>query len=315
VWQLQELGRFRAVYEHGSLSAAARALGLSQPSLSRSLQRLEQAVGAPLFERHTRSLRPTELATAMHRQAIRVLDESAGLDRLVAAFHDGRSGLVRIGCGPFVPDLLSQRLAGPLQRSRDSAEAAGVRLEVHSDHFEALCEGLYAYRYDFLVYDGRKRSALPDRDDVEELPLVQLPLKMVAPADWLRGKNAVATQDSDAALALMARHPWALPRVAPEYRRQIAPWFHDQLVARRGAEFQMATISSCLALCRAGRAITVAPRSLINDDLTAGRLVVLPLDPGVTVSACAYRLRSHPLSQAASEVWRLLKRGALGQEE
>ncbi len=310
MWQLQELARFRAVYEHGSLSAAARALGLSQPALSRSLQRLEQSAGAPLFQRHTRSLRATELADTLHRQVTRILDEAAGLDRLVEAFHDGRSGLVRIGCGPFVPDLLSQRLAGPLQRSRSTMDA-GVRLEIHSDHFESLCEGLYAYRYDFLVYDGRQGSALPDRDDVEELPLVQLPLQVVAPASWLVGKNAAAASDGDAALAFMAARPWALPRVAPEYRRQIAPWFRELLVARRGAEFQMATISSCLALCRAGRAVTVAPRSLIEDDLSAGRLKVLPLDAGVTVSACAYRLRSHPLSQAASEVWRLLKRGAL----
>ena len=78
---------------------------------------------------------------------------------LVEAFHDGRSGLVRIGCGPFVPDLLAQRLAGPLQRSRATMEA-GVRLEIHSDYFESLCEGLYAYRYDFLVYDGRKGSGV-----------------------------------------------------------------------------------------------------------------------------------------------------------
>ncbi|MTI52705.1 MAG: LysR family transcriptional regulator [Alcanivorax sp.] len=314
MWQLQELARFRAVYEHGSLSAAARALGLSQPALTRSLQRLEQSAGAPLFERHTRSLRPTELADTMHRQVTRILDEAGGLDRLVEAFHDGRSGLVRIGCGPFVPDLLSQRLAGPLQRSR-GARGAGVRLEVHSDHFEALCEGLYAYRYDFLVYDGRKRDALPDHDDVEELPLVRLPLKVVAPAAWLSGNAAAAARDAEAALTFMAERPWALPRVAPEYRRRIAPWFRDLLVARRGAEFQMATISSCLALCRGGRAVTVAPLSLIEDDLEAGRFKVLPLDAGVTVSACAYRLRSHPLSQAAGEVWRLLKRGALGPSE
>lgn len=312
MWQLQELTRFRAVYEHGSLSAAARALGLSQPALTRSLQRLEQRAGAPLFERHTRSLRPTELARTLHRQVSRVLDETAGLDRLVEAFHDGRSGLVRIGCGPFVPDLLAQRLARPLQRSRATMDA-GVRLEMHSDHFESLCEGLYAYRYDFLVYDGRKGSALPDRDDVEELPLVELPLAMVAPASWLAGRAAAALEDGDAAIAFMRDRPLALPRVPPEYRRQIAPWFRELLLARRGAEFQMATISSCLALCREGRAVTVAPRSLLEDDLRAGRLKPLPLDAGVTVSACAYRLRSHPLSQAASEVWRLLRRGALRQ--
>lgn len=312
MWQLEELSRFRAVYEHGSLSAAARALGLSQPALSRSLQRLEQRAGAPLFERHTRSLRPTELARTLYRQVSRILDESAGLDRLVEGFHDGRSGLVRLGCGPFLPDLLTLRLAGPLQRSRATMDT-GVRLEIHSDHFESLCGGLYAYRYDFLVYDGRKGAALPDRDDVEEIPLLEMPLEVVAPASWLGGKAVAALDDSDSALALMADRPLALPRVAPEYRRQIAPWFRELLLARRGAEFQMATISSCLALCRAGRAVTVAPRSLVEDDLQAGRLRLLPLDAGVAVAACAYRLRSHPLSQAASEVWRLLKRGALRQ--
>ena len=257
-------------------------------------------------------MRPTELARTLHRQVNRILDEAAGLDRLVEAFHDGRSGPVRIGCGPFVPDLLAQRLAGPLQRSRATMDA-GVRLEMHSDHFQSLCEGLYAYRYDFLVYDGRKGSALPDRDDVEELPLVELPLQVVAPASWLVGKAAAALEDGDAAVAFMRGRPLALPRVPPEYRRQIAPWFRELLLARRGAEFQMATISSCLALCREGRAVTVAPRNLLEDDLRAGRLKPLPLDPGVTVSACAYRLRSHPLSQAASEVWRLLRRGALRQ--
>ena len=134
-----------------------------------------------------------------------------------------------------------------------------------------------------------------------------------APASWLVGKAAAALEDGDAAVAFMRGRPLALPRVPPEYRRQIAPWFRELLLARRGAEFQMATISSCLALCREGRAVTVAPRSLLEDDLRAGRLKPLPLDAGVTVSACAYRLRSHPLSQAASEVWRLLRRGALRQ--
>ena len=59
-WQLQQLIQFRAVYEHGSLSAAARALGVSQPALSRALAKLEEELGAALFQRHTRALRPTE---------------------------------------------------------------------------------------------------------------------------------------------------------------------------------------------------------------------------------------------------------------
>lgn len=301
MWHLQQLQQFQSVYEQGSLSAAARALGLSQPALSRALQKLEAEVGAPLFQRHTRALRPTQLAHLLYRQTTRVLRETAGLDRLVERFHAGREGLVRLGCGPFVPDILSQNLAVGLRR-----HGLRIHLDVHTDHFEALCEGLYAYRYDFLVYDGRQRADLPDRDDVVMEPLLHLPLRVVAPAQWLQGEAREAGTQESAARALMAGKPWALPRVAPEYGRRAEVWFQKMLVERRGAEFVMPTISSCLALCRAGRALTLAPDVLIQEDAAAGILTALPLDMGGSVQICVYRLRSRPLSEAAGRVWRLM---------
>jgi DNA-binding transcriptional LysR family regulator len=310
MWQLQQLAQFRAVYEHGSVSAAARALGLSQPALSRSLQKLEETLGAALFQRHTRSLRPTELAGVLHRQAVRVLDEAAGLDRLIERYHDGLAGLVRIGCGPFVPDILSQQLAVALPRA-----GAGLRLDVHADHFEALLEGLYAYRYDFLVYDGRKLQRQPDHDDGVIVPLMRMPLRVVAPSRWLEGAERLAASDEGAALELIARRPWALPRVAPEYRLQTAAWFQHELVRRRGAEFQMGNISSCLALCRAGRAITIAPDTLIAAEVAAGTLCVLPVDLDVAVETSAYRLRSRPLPEAAARVWRLIVAAGVSLQE
>lgn len=302
MWQLQQLAQFRAVYEHGGISAAARALGLSQPALSRSLQKLEHSLGAALFQRHTRALRPTELADALHRQAVRLLDEAAGLDRLVERYHDGLAGLVRIGCGPFVPDILSQQLAPALHRA-----GAALRLDVQSDHFEALLEGLYGYQYDFLVYDGRELARPLDRDDGVIVPLLRMPLRVVAPARWLTGGARLAGSDESAARDLICQRPWALPRVAPEYRLQTAGWFQSELRRRRGAEFQLGTISSCLALCRAGQAITVAPDTLIAADLAAGTLRVLPVELGVAVETSAYRLRSRPLSDAAGRVWRWLE--------
>lgn len=301
MWQLQQLEQFQAVYEQGSLSAAARALGLSQPTLSRALQKLEAEVGAALFQRHTRALRPTELARLLYRQTTQVLRETAGLDRLVERFHAGREGLVRLGCGPFVPDILSRNLAAGLQH-----HGLRIHLDVHTDHFEALCEGLYGYRYDFLVYDGRRRTTLPDRDDVVMESLLSLPLRVVVPAQWLRGEARDARDQEAAARALMAGRPWALPRVAPEYGRYAEAWFREMLAARRGAEFVMPTISSCLALCRAGRALTLAPDVLVEEDVAAGILVALPLDMGVSVQTSAYRLRSRPLSEAAGRVWRLM---------
>ncbi len=62
-WSL--IQSFLAVAETGSLSAAARKLGRSQPTLGRHIQKLEQALGSPLFERHARGLSLSETALAI----------------------------------------------------------------------------------------------------------------------------------------------------------------------------------------------------------------------------------------------------------
>jgi DNA-binding transcriptional LysR family regulator len=71
---------FGAVVEHGSLSAAARALGLSQPTLGRHVEALEQALGMSLFERTLSGFRPTETALRLYepvRQAETALAEAS----------------------------------------------------------------------------------------------------------------------------------------------------------------------------------------------------------------------------------------------
>jgi DNA-binding transcriptional LysR family regulator len=71
---------FGAVVEHGSLSAAARALALSQPTLGRHVEALEQALGMSLFERTLSGFRPTETALRLYepvRQAGAALAEAS----------------------------------------------------------------------------------------------------------------------------------------------------------------------------------------------------------------------------------------------
>ncbi|MGV3491632.1 MAG: LysR family transcriptional regulator [Devosia sp.] len=71
---------FGAVVEHGSLSAAARALGLSQPTLGRHVEALEQTLGITLFERTLAGFRPSETALRLYepvRQAEVALAEAS----------------------------------------------------------------------------------------------------------------------------------------------------------------------------------------------------------------------------------------------
>jgi len=85
-----ELGR------HGSLSAASRALGVSQPTLSRRLVLLEEALGVSLFLRGPRGLTPTAAGERLVKVAERMREAASWVPELMAAGHDPVSGVVRV---------------------------------------------------------------------------------------------------------------------------------------------------------------------------------------------------------------------------
>lgn len=110
---------FLAVADAGSLSAAARHLGLSQPTLGRHIAEMEAALGLSLFTRQPRGLVPTEAAEALLPHA-RAMAESAARLSLAAAGRDpGLTGSVRITASRIVahhllpPVLASLRAAQP----------------------------------------------------------------------------------------------------------------------------------------------------------------------------------------------------------
>ena len=84
---------FLAVLQTGSLSQAARVLGLTQPTAGRHIEALELAFGAPLFLRSPQGLLPTEKALAMqdHARGMAAMETKAHLDLLVARGQAVRS--------------------------------------------------------------------------------------------------------------------------------------------------------------------------------------------------------------------------------
>ncbi|TFC25610.1 LysR family transcriptional regulator [Cryobacterium sp. TMT1-3] len=103
----------RAVHETGSITAAAAALGYSQPAVSQQLKRLEQRLGLAVVERVGRGVRLTEAGLVLARHAVTVetaLDAAAGE---IAELQGLRSGLVRLVAFPsasatLVPSLLAR---------------------------------------------------------------------------------------------------------------------------------------------------------------------------------------------------------------
>ena len=95
-----------AVADTGSLSAAARKLGQSQPTLGRHIRAAEERLGAPLFDRHARGFALTEFGQTL-LPAMRAMQEGARAVELTAAGQDDRaSGNVRVTASEFVSAFL-----------------------------------------------------------------------------------------------------------------------------------------------------------------------------------------------------------------
>lgn len=78
--QLKDLECFLAVYESGGFSRAADLLDMVQSQVSVRMRRLEKTVGAPLFERLHRGIRPTNKGELLYRHAKRVFRELGELE-------------------------------------------------------------------------------------------------------------------------------------------------------------------------------------------------------------------------------------------
>lgn len=101
-----------AIATHGGVSQAAETLGISQPSLSKHLKKLEEELGISLFDRSTIPLRLTEAGLLFLETGQRMLDLDRQFQKRLSQIKDEGNTLLRIGISPsrapyMLPPLLS----------------------------------------------------------------------------------------------------------------------------------------------------------------------------------------------------------------
>jgi DNA-binding transcriptional LysR family regulator len=110
---LRQLRQVLAIMEYGSLNKAATALRISQPTLSRSIARLEDQLGVQLFERTSQSTTPTVFGRQLAERSARVIREVGSVGRWIQLMGEGGAGAIRVGIGAvaqsvLLPDALSR---------------------------------------------------------------------------------------------------------------------------------------------------------------------------------------------------------------
>lgn len=258
---MTELGHWRtflAIHRTGSLTAAARVLGLSQPSVTAQLQSLERSLGRPLFERRARGVVATPFADQVAARLAGPFDTLAHVIGEVRGDRDVAEAPVRLG-GPaeFLAEVGAPAVAALV--------ADGVRVHVTPGLSDVLLDEARLGRLDLAVSTRRPRGrtllAEPLAD--EEFVLVGAP-----------GLPVGATEVAERGAAALAAVPLlAYAADVPILRRYWRHVFGIRLDA--DPALTLPDLRALRAAVVAGAGVTVLPRYLCDGELAAGRLRVL----------------------------------------
>ncbi|WP_017513983.1 LysR family transcriptional regulator [Cupriavidus metallidurans] len=111
-----------AVETFGGIGRAAESLGMTQPALTKAIQRVEAKVGMPLFERSTKGMNITSEGLVFLQRAKRIRMEYEDALKEMRALRSGTSGILRFGYSPSAPIAMVMGACRQLIRERPIAK-------------------------------------------------------------------------------------------------------------------------------------------------------------------------------------------------
>jgi DNA-binding transcriptional LysR family regulator len=287
--ELLDLKAFITVAELGSFVRTAKALNLSPPALSRRIQKLEESLGAPLFERSTRHVSLTMTGRDFLPKVRRLIDE---FETSVLAFHDlgaRSSGLVSVAA---VPSAVFGFLPRAIGRFTEVYPRIRIRiLDIGANEgLEAVVRGEVDFGINFI---GASDA------EIEFQKLGEDPFVLACRYDH--------------PLASRKRVSWAeltSHRVITVGRKSGNRALIDNALVRHGNQFswtyEVARLSGLLGLVEAGLGVAVLPRLATP---TAGHPMIRTIrliEPQVCRTIGIVRRRGTTLSPHASQFLKML---------
>ena len=293
----RQLQHFLALLEHGNFARAADAVHLSQPAFSRSIQQLEQQLGVSLFDRGRHGATATVYARAALPHVRALFAAREALLQEIQAVQGLETGTLAIGTGPYPAIGLMDQVA-----ARFIDRYPGIRLRLHTANWEALRHDLLAHEIELFVADTRELGADP--------ALTITPLPQRAGSIFCRRDHPL-TRLRELQWSALLPYPFALTRLpdAIEATLQQLSTAHGGLSRR----IECDNVAMLVAMVAGSDAISMAPVSVIQTQLAAGTLVMLPVQ-GIEEIQTRYGLvqrRDRQLSPAAAAFADLLLQAAI----
>ena len=225
-FDLQHLVAFNAIVSSGSLGRAADALNVTQPALSRTIRRLEEQAGAPLFERHSKGMQLTDVGRALLPHAVLLQRESEHATEDIRAMLGLAKGTIRVGAVGSIACLVLPLAIGSVCRKWPN-----LHVQVIEGVWDRLADALVSHEIDLAlgvdIEDTDEIVAVKDCrwEDTSYVvagrhhPLRKKPKLELA--DTLAERWAIlpkGTGPFEHMMKVFARHNLALPNVVVETR-------------------------------------------------------------------------------------------------
>jgi DNA-binding transcriptional LysR family regulator len=252
-----------AIAEHGSFRAAARHLGIAEPTLHRTARDFEKGLRVSLYRRHLRGIAATEIGTYLAmtlRVALREIDQAIAE---IANAQGHAEGRISFGCLPMMPKQLLARAIGRMLRLHP-----GIEIEMEEGSHEHLMAGLRNGTADFVIGALRCDGIAPD---LVETALFEDPYVVVARSGHALAR-AARIKDAD-----LAHQHWIIPPRGMPRHAAVQALF-ARLPKRPGAVLETSSLAMMTSALAESDCLSVLARSQAFTHEFNANIAVLPVE-------------------------------------
>ena len=278
---LRHLRYLLAVADHGGFTRAAEALHVSQPTLSQQIRQLEETLGVSLFDRTSRTVKPTDAGAAYIECARRVLVELEAGKRALHDVKDLSRGSLRLAMTP----TFMAYLVGPLVRDY-VAQFPNIHLEIFELSMDDIEAGLLDDSLDVAIAFTQVRNA-----DIESIPAFTETLGVMVGRDHPLYESHVALTAEQ-----VAQLDFAL--LAPGFvtRTRINEYFAQEQITPK-VVIEVNSVNTLLEVIRHTAIATILPEPIATQDRALRKI---PLQGEAPTRGAALLRRKNNYHSAAS---------------